>query len=75
MNIKKSLSLFFLSYLLVLLSGCGGENHSELEKASAVPTFAYVTNGIDPFWDLCAAGVRIAEKEFGVQCEVLMPPK
>jgi ribose transport system substrate-binding protein len=34
-----------------------------------------VTNGIDPFWDLCAAGVRIAEKEFGVQCEVLMPPK
>ena len=37
--------------------------------------FAYVTNGVDPFWDLCAAGVRIAEKEFGVSCEVLMPPK
>ena len=38
-------------------------------------SFAYVTNGVDPFWDLCAAGVRIAEKEFGVTCEVLMPPK
>jgi ribose transport system substrate-binding protein len=75
MNIKKALSLFFLTYLLLLFSGCGGENPSSVEKSSDTPTFAYVTNGIDPFWDLCAAGVRIAEKEFGVQCEVLMPPK
>ena len=27
----------------------------------ANPTIAYVTNGIDPFWDLCAGGVREAE--------------
>jgi len=38
-------------------------------------TIAYVTNGIDPFWDLCAAGVRQAEEEFGVRCEIHMPPK
>ena len=36
---------------------------------------AYVTNGIDPFWDLCAAGGRQAEAEFGVECEVHFPPK
>ena len=45
------------------------------KKVSSSTSFAYVTNGVDPFWDLCAAGVRIAEKEFGVSCEVLMPPK
>ena len=38
-------------------------------------TSAYVTNGIDPFWDLCAAGVHQAEKEFGVRCEIHMPTK
>ena len=36
---------------------------------------AYVTNGVDPFWNTAAAGVRAAEKEFDVDCEVLMPPK
>src|SRR3989442_8219045 len=36
---------------------------------------AYVTNGVDPFWNTAAAGVRAAEKKFGVECEVLMPPK
>jgi ribose transport system substrate-binding protein len=36
---------------------------------------AYVTNGIDPFWNNASAGVRAAEKEFDVRCEVLMPPK
>ena len=44
-------------------------------EVSPSTSFAYVTNGVDPFWDLCAAGVRIAEKEFGISCEVLMPPK
>ncbi|MGV3773711.1 MAG: sugar-binding protein [Verrucomicrobiales bacterium] len=36
---------------------------------------AYVTNGVDPFWNTAAAGVRAAEKEFGVECEVMMPGK
>lgn len=60
----KFLKLLSIS-TLILFNGCG-------EKSS---DFAYVTNGVDPFWDLCAAGVRIAEKELGVSCEVLMPPK
>ena len=42
---------------------------------AAKKKIAYVTNGIDPFWNTAAAGVRAAEKEFGVECEVLMPGK
>jgi ribose transport system substrate-binding protein len=53
--------------------GCGEKPGGEGSDPKV--SFAYVTNGVDPFWDLCAAGVRIAEKEFGVSCEVLMPPK
>ena len=44
-------------------------------KTSSDGSIAYVTNGIDPFWDLCAAGVRQAEEEFGIKCEIHMPPK
>ena len=44
-------------------------------KAGKKLKLAYVTNGIDPFWNNASAGVRAAEKEFGVQCEVLMPVK
>lgn len=36
---------------------------------------AYVTNGIDPFWTIAAAGVKAAAKDFNVTAEVLMPPK
>ena len=39
--------------------GCG-ERSADEELIQCF--FAYVTNGVDPFWDLCAAGVRIAEK-------------
>ena len=72
MKIKHALTSVFLSSTLFFFGGCGGDGTS---SQSDSPSFAYVTNGIDPFWDLCAAGVRIAEKEFGVNCEVLMPPK
>jgi ribose transport system substrate-binding protein len=48
------------------LAGCG--------KKSEQLHLAYVCNGVDPFWNVAAAGVRAAEKEFNVQCEVLMPP-
>ncbi|MBI3416641.1 MAG: sugar-binding protein [Verrucomicrobia bacterium] len=35
----------------------------------------YVTNGVDPFWNVAAAGVRAAGIDFKVETEVLMPPK
>jgi ribose transport system substrate-binding protein len=69
---SKILSLLFVPFIGSFLS-CGEKPGGEGSDAEV--SFAYVTNGVDPFWDLCAAGVRIAEKEFGVSCEVLMPPK
>lgn len=36
---------------------------------------AYVTNGVDPFWNVAAAGVKQAAAEFNVDAEVLMPTK
>jgi ribose transport system substrate-binding protein len=36
---------------------------------------AYVTNGIDPFWTIAAAGVKAAANDLDVNAEVLMPPK
>jgi len=37
-------------------------------------TIAFITNGIDPFWDIAAAGARKAAAELGVNVRVLMPP-
>ena len=69
---SKILLLLFVPMIGSFL-GCGEKPSGEGSDPEV--SFAYVTNGVDPFWDLCAAGVRIAEKEFGVSCEVLMPPK
>ena len=65
MNKKMTIAVTAIAVAIVV--GCS--------KPSEKSDFAYVTNGVDPFWDLCAAGVRIAEKEFGVKCEVHMPTK
>jgi len=51
-----------------LLAGCGGDRGDGLRVA-------YVTNGVDPFWNIAAAGVRAAEADFDIECEVLMPPR
>ena len=81
----KKLTYIAGAMALVLTVGCGGgseeaTNTSGGGEAEAKPKtkhkIAYVTNGIDPFWDLCAAGVRQAENELGgVECEVHFPPK
>lgn len=36
---------------------------------------AYVTNGVDPFWDVAVAGARAAAEEFDVELEIHMPQK
>lgn len=78
---KGALSLALAS--LFALSGCGGEGAAPVGGANpeaATPaagesiSVAYVTNGIDPFWTIAAAGVKAAAKEFSVTAEVLMPP-
>ena len=64
---NKKITIAATAIAVAIVVGCS--------KPSEKSDFAYVTNGVDPFWDLCAAGVRIAEKEFGVKCEVHMPTK
>ena len=63
----QKLLILFLTLGLFAFTGC--------QKQEGGIRLAFVTNGIDPFWNNAAAGVRAAEAEFGVQCEVLMPPK
>ncbi|MEZ6013531.1 MAG: sugar-binding protein [Planctomycetota bacterium] len=53
---------------LCLLSGCGGGS-----APGGTVRVAYMSNGVDPFWDVAAAGARAAEKEFGVEVEVVFP--
>jgi ribose transport system substrate-binding protein len=59
--------------LAVATMGCGGGSDTGGGEESI--QVAYVTNGIDPFWTIAAAGAKDAAKEFEVGCEVLMPPK
>jgi len=60
----------------IALIGCGGSPDSESASGVDKPiNVAYVTNGIDPFWTIAEAGANAGAKEFGVNVEVLMPPK
>lgn len=72
MNTRITRRIFLV--LLLLMTPLGGCKPAESTKG-ARKKIAFVTNGVDPFWNTATAGVRAAEKEFGVDCEVLMPPK
>ena len=74
-NILATLSILPILYFTGCSGGQQADDGNSSKTINSSTTFAYVTNGVDPFWDLCAAGVRIAEEEFGIKCEVLMPPK
>lgn len=60
-------------------AGCGksGESGGGATDTGGMDSIrlAFVTNGVDPFWNIAAAGVHAAEDEFDVSCEILMPPK
>ena len=76
----KKLTIIASAAAMVLTAGCGSNSGEATDMpdggAKTTHKIAYVTNGIDPFWDLCAAGVRQAESELGgVECEVHFPPK
>ena len=42
-------------------------------RSGGKPKVAYVTNGVDPFWDIAAKGAQDAAKEFNVDLQVVMP--
>ncbi len=66
----------FISLLSVVAAlACFLSEPLHTQAQGAKKRIAYVTNGVDPFWDTAAAGVRTAEKEFQVKCDILMPPK
>ena len=64
---------------LVLLNGCGKNDSAPAggaqTKPGKKPKIAYITNGVDPFWNTAAAGVKAAAKEFDADAEVHMPAK
>jgi ribose transport system substrate-binding protein len=49
---------------ILCVSGCG---------KPAGPEFAFVTNGVDPFWTLAESGAKAAAAERGLNVKVLMP--
>lgn len=65
----------------LLLSGCGGDGNDptadsrdgEKKGDGKAGRFAYVTNGVDPFWNIAESGAVQAGKDFGVDVTVLMP--
>ncbi len=78
-----------LAAVVVVAAGCSGSGSAPTEPAecdsrteattdTAAPEenieVAYVTNGIDPFWVIAAAGVKAGAREFNVTAQTLMPP-
>ena len=47
----------------------------EAEYKDGRPTVAYITNGIDPFWTIAAAGAKKAAKDLDVNVLLRFPPK
>jgi len=65
--------------LLLCLCACNrsdsGPAAGATVQAGKKPKLAYITNGVDPFWNTAAAGVRAAAKEFNADAAVHMPAK
>ncbi|MEM7146629.1 MAG: sugar-binding protein [Verrucomicrobiota bacterium] len=55
--------------LVVGVVGCG-----QGESDDGRPHFAFVTNGVDPFWSHAQAGAEEAGREYDVRVSVVMPP-
>ena len=50
-----------------------GEGDAEYKEGR--PTVAYITNGIDPFWTIAAAGAKKAAKDLDMNVLLRFPPK
>ncbi len=63
---KRSRLLLLLTAATFALIGCG-------KQGSSGPTYAFVTNGVDPFWNLAESGVKQAAADLGVNVDVIKP--
>ena len=54
--------------------GCDGDSGGGAStQAEKRPRVAYITNGIDPFWDTAVGGARVGAKEFNLDLEAHKP--
>src|SRR5437763_16284689 len=67
-RMRKVSAISLLIALLFAPLGCnkgsepsGGSNDAKKGKK---PKIVYITNGVDPFWNVAAAGTKAAAKEF-----------
>lgn len=64
---------------LLLLNGCNKNEPAPADGASAQtgkrPRIAFISNSVDPFWNIATAGVKAAAKEFNADAEVHQPAK
>ena len=59
------LGLTLVAGLVTYSGGC--------DRGTTKPRIAYVTNGVDPFWDIAAKGANDAAKQFDAELQVIMP--
>lgn len=67
-----------LGCALLLATGCEkGDAGAANGKASTdkKPRIAFISNAVDPFWNIAGAGVKAAAREFNADAEILMPAK
>ncbi|MBP7949835.1 MAG: substrate-binding domain-containing protein [Verrucomicrobiales bacterium] len=57
---------------VLLLTGCKKKAGSAAQPAG--PKFAFVINNASPFWSYAKAGIKKAEKDFGLSGELITPP-
>ena len=76
---RKPLAFALLFGLFFAPLGCNkspeSSSGSDAAKTGKKPKIVYITNGVDPFWNVAAAGTKAAAKEFNADCEVAMPTK
>ncbi len=65
--------------LIILLSSFAifacADKSAEVQGDSDTVSLAFVSNGVNPFWDMAAKGVKDASEEFNATTEVLLPPE
>src|SRR3954470_19226218 len=64
---KKFFQLLCAALSVVILAGAASSGKRV--------KISYITNGVDPFWNVAAAGTKAAAKEFNAEVDVQMPPK
>ena len=76
---RATLAAAFLFLLAAVASGCSSSKPAPSAQAGGAPAtptagtkrFIFLTNGDDPFWDACNAGLIAGAKEFGLEAKGL----